>query len=49
MTDAELEILIEELRVAASAWFNNKELLKLEELIREAQHARAEIEELWSK
>ena len=50
MTDAELEILIEDLRVAASAWFNDKELQKLEVLIREVQRARSEIEELlWSK
>jgi hypothetical protein len=42
MTDAELDILIEELRVAASAWFNDKLLMKLEALIRETKCARAD-------
>lgn len=42
MTDADLEILIEELRVEAAAWFNNKMLLRLEELIREVKRVREE-------
>jgi hypothetical protein len=40
LSDAELDILIEELRTAAAAWFNDKMLLKLEELIRETKRAR---------
>lgn len=40
MTDAELEVLIESLRRAAAAWFNDRQLARLEALIAEAKRAR---------
>ena len=40
MSDADFEILIEELRAAAACWFNGAAFLKLEALIREAKRAR---------
>ena len=41
MTDTELDALVEDLRAAAAAWFDNKLLLRLEALITETKRARA--------
>ena len=40
MSDADFDILVEELRVVAACWFNGAAFLKLEALIREAKRAR---------